>query len=74
MLTRRTFLVSTGLVAFAAPLRAFQARITQGGSHRAFGYGPLAPAVDATTGLKLLELPLKFRCLTPIIILLLLIM
>jgi len=64
MLTRRSFLVSTGLAAFAAPLRAFQARVAQGGSHRAFGYGPLAPAVDATTGLKLLELPEGFRYLS----------
>jgi hypothetical protein len=54
MLTRRHFLLSTGLATFAAPLHAFQSRLAGGASLRAFGYGPLAPAIDATTGLMLL--------------------
>jgi len=65
MPSRRQFLVSTGLAAFAAPLRAFQSRLADGASSlRSAGYGPLAPAVDATTGLKLLELPEGFRYMT----------
>jgi secreted PhoX family phosphatase len=65
MLSRRHFLCSTGLAAFAAPLHALQARLVDGASSlRAVGYGPLAPALDATTGLALLELPAGFRYMT----------
>ena len=64
MISRRNFLLSTGLAAFAAPLHAFQARLWAGDSLRALGYGPLVPAVDQTTGLKLLELPEGFRYLS----------
>ena len=65
MITRRTFLLSTGLAAFAAPLHAFQARIAEGASLRAIGYGPLDPAVDQTTGVKLLELAAGLRAAWP---------
>jgi uncharacterized protein len=64
MISRREFLATTGLAAFAAPLQAFQARLAGGRSVTAPAYGPLMPAVDATTGLKLLELPEGFRYLT----------
>ena len=64
MISRRSFLLSTGLAAFATPLHAFQARLSAGDSLRAVGYGPLAPAVDQTTGLRLLELPAGFRYLS----------
>ena len=64
MLSRRHFLLSTGLAAFAAPLHAFQARLADGASIQALGYGPLVPAVDQATGLKLLELPEGFRYLS----------
>lgn len=64
MLTRRNFLLSTGLAGFAAPLQAFQSRLADGASLRATGYGPLSPATDMTTGLKLLELPEGFRYLS----------
>src|SRR5690348_7479111 len=61
MLSRRDFLLSTGIAAFAAPLHAFQSRIASGASLTAAGYGPLTPVADMTTGLPLLELPRGFR-------------
>jgi uncharacterized protein len=64
MLSRRAFLLSTGVAAFAAPLQAFQARIATGRSLTSVGYGPLAPVADMTTGLPLLELPQGFRYMT----------
>ena len=64
MISRREFLVSAGLAAFAAPLYALQTRIASGASLTTAGYGPLAPVADMTTGLPLLELPRGFRYLT----------
>jgi secreted PhoX family phosphatase len=64
MVSRRTFLVSTGLAAFAAPLHAFQERLAGGHSLVTGGYGPLAPVTDMATGLPLLELPEGFRYLS----------
>lgn len=64
MISRRHFLLSAGVAAFAAPLQAFQSRLTAGLPLRASGYGPLAPVADMATGLELLELPRGFRYLT----------
>ena len=61
MISRRDFLISTGVAAFATPLQALQARIAAGGSLTAPGYGPIAPVADMATGLKLLELPAGFK-------------
>ena len=67
---RRTFLHHSALAsasAFAAPLESLVARLTSSRHPtrfrdlRAPGYGPLAPVVDETTGLALLELPEGFR-------------
>jgi secreted PhoX family phosphatase len=64
-LSRRSFLVSTGVAAFAAPLDALRLRLEAGAPARSeLGYGPLRPVNDATTGLPLLELPEGFRYLT----------
>lgn len=64
-LSRRGFLWSggaaVGTVVLAGPLAGLQAR--QGGGARPRpenGYGPLAPAIDRTTGLPLLMLPEGF--------------
>ncbi|MGH9349943.1 MAG: alkaline phosphatase PhoX [Vicinamibacterales bacterium] len=62
--SRRAFLVTTGLAAFAAPLQALRARIDGGFAMLDVGYGRLRAARDATTGLPLLELPDGFRYLT----------
>jgi secreted PhoX family phosphatase len=63
--SRRSFLLTTGLAAFAAPLQALQSRLTAGlPVLDRLGYGPLQPIKDATTGLPLLELPEGFRYLT----------
>lgn len=63
--TRRSFLLTTGLAAFAAPLQAFRDRIAAGlPAFDGHGYGPLRPVKDATSGLPLLELPEGFRYLT----------
>src|SRR5688572_18508710 len=63
--SRRSFLLTTGLAAFAAPLEALQSRLNAGLLVRdRLGYGPLQPVKDATTGLPLLELPEGFRYLT----------
>ncbi len=64
MISRRDFLVSTGVAAFCTPLQALQARIAAGGSLTASGYGPIAPVADMSTGLKLLELPQGFKYLS----------
>ena len=56
--------MSAGVAAFASPLHAFQARIAAGRSIMGAGYGPLIPATDMTTGLKLLELPPGFKYMT----------
>jgi uncharacterized protein len=64
MISRRNFLLATGVAAFAHPLQAFQARVATGRSVTAAGYGPLAPVADMATGLKLLELPAGFKYLT----------
>ena len=64
-ITRRSFLVTTGLAAFAIPLEALRARLEAGlPALNGIGYGPLRPVKDATTGLPLLELPEGFRYLT----------
>ena len=63
-ISRREFLLATGVAAFAAPLHALQARLTTGASLAAVGYGPLSPVADMNTGLKLLELPEGFRYLS----------
>jgi uncharacterized protein len=63
--SRRDFLFTTGLAAFAAPLEALHTRLTAGlHAFDDIGYGPLRPVKDATTGLPLLELPDGFRYLT----------
>lgn len=60
--SRRSFLLTAGLAAFAVPLHALRSRIDAGFAPGAeLGYGPLRPAIDATTGLPLLELPDGFR-------------
>lgn len=61
MISRRDFLISSGVTAFAAPLQAFQARLAGGRSFSSAGYGPIAPVADMATGLKLLELPPGFK-------------
>lgn len=64
-ISRRSFLVTGSLAAFAAPLQALRARIAAGiPAFDGIGYGPLLPVKDATTGLPLLELPEGFRYLT----------
>ena len=64
-ISRRSFLFTTGLAAFATPLEALRSRLIAGVPIvDTFGYGPLRPAKDATTGLALLELPEGFRYLT----------
>lgn len=64
-LSRRSFLLSAGMAAFAAPLQALRARLDGGFiGFDDLGYGPLQPVKDATTGLPLLELPRGFRYLT----------
>jgi len=63
--SRRSFLVTAGLAAFATPLEALRSRIAAGVPLvDTLGYGPLGPVKDATTGLPLLELPEGFRYLT----------
>ena len=60
-LTRRSFLLTTA-AAFATPLEALNLRLEAGVAAAAeFGYGPLRPVKDATTGMPLLELPDGFR-------------
>lgn len=64
-ISRRSFLVASGLAAFAAPLQALRARLDAGPvGVDSLGYGALRPVKDATTGLPLLELPEGFRYLT----------
>jgi secreted PhoX family phosphatase len=64
-ISRRSFLFTTGLAAFAAPLEALRSRLAQGMPVvDRFGYGVLRATKDATTGLPLLELPEGFRYLT----------
>jgi secreted PhoX family phosphatase len=65
-MNRRTFLhraaLGGGALAFAGPLEAFRARVASAGVRAVTqGYGPLAPVVDETSGLTLLELPANFR-------------
>src|SRR5262245_6521894 len=67
-LDRRSFLHHTalaGAAAFAQPLESLVERLartpTRVGDLRAPGYGPLAPAVDKTTGLPLLAVPAGFQ-------------
>ena len=64
-ISRRSFLATTSLAAFAAPLEALRARLAAGiPPLDRVGYGPLQPVKDATTGLPLLELPEGFRYMT----------
>jgi secreted PhoX family phosphatase len=64
-ISRRSFLRTTGLAAFAVPLDALRGRLDAGlPALDTLGYGPLRPVTDATTGLPLLELPEGFRYLT----------
>lgn len=64
-ISRRSFLVSGTLAAFATPLEALGQRLTAGVPvFDRLGYGALVPVKDATTGLPLLELPEGFRYLT----------
>jgi secreted PhoX family phosphatase len=64
-ISRRSFLTTAGLAAFATPLHALRARLDLGiAGLDGPGYGPLLPVKDATTGLPLLELPHGFRYLT----------
>jgi uncharacterized protein len=64
-ISRRSFLVTAGLAAFATPLEALRSRMAAGmGILDRTGYGPLQAVKDATTGLPLLELPEGFRYLT----------
>jgi secreted PhoX family phosphatase len=65
---RRTFLhraaLAAGGAAFAPPLEAFWSRVSAANAVSrpiAEGYGALAPVVDQTTGLTLLDLPPRFR-------------
>jgi secreted PhoX family phosphatase len=63
--SRRSFLVTTGLAAFATPFEALRSRLEAGSALAAeLGYGPLRPVKDATTGMALLELPEGFRYLS----------
>ena len=64
MVSRREFLLSSGIAAFATPLKAFQSRLAAARSVTGAGYGPIAPVTDITTGLKLLELPAGFTYLS----------
>src|SRR5262245_27217760 len=61
---RRAFLktgfVAAGGLALAGPFGALAARVAAAAPNRDGGYGPLAPAVDQTTGLELLKLPRGF--------------
>jgi uncharacterized protein len=63
---RRSFLKGTAGAAAVIPLTAFANRAEANGGHRPEtpGYGPLAPALDETTGLPLLHLPEGFRYLS----------
>jgi uncharacterized protein len=64
-ISRRAFLATAGLAAFATPLEALRSRLAMGlPVLDRLGYGPLQPVKDATTGLPLLELPEGFRYLT----------
>ena len=64
-ISRRSFLFTTGLAAFATPLESLRSRLIAGSPIvDTFGYGILRPTKDATTGLTLLELPEGFRYLT----------
>lgn len=63
--SRRSFLLTTGAAAFAAPLDALRSRLEAGAAASTeLGYGPLRPVKDATTGMPLLELPNGFRYMT----------
>lgn len=64
MPTRRTFLARAALggAAITLPLDALRAAVRRDGIVRDVpAYGPLCPAVDATTGLQLFQLPEGFR-------------
>ncbi len=64
-LSRRSFLRTAGVAAFATPLDALRSRLEAGMVARSeLGYGPLNLVNDATTGLPLLELPDGFRYMT----------
>jgi secreted PhoX family phosphatase len=61
-LSRRSFLFTTGMAAFAAPFTALAERLRMGlPPEDSFGYGPLRAVPDETTGLPLLQLPQGFR-------------
>ena len=57
---RRSFLLVGGACAIAAGLTTLSARLASG-STAAYGYGPLRPAKDESTGLELIKLPDGFR-------------
>jgi secreted PhoX family phosphatase len=63
---RRSFLRGAASAAAVIPLTAFAGRAEAHGWRRPEtpGYGPLAPAIDETTGLPLLHLPDGFRYLS----------
>jgi secreted PhoX family phosphatase len=63
---RRCFLKGAASAAAVIPLTAFANRAEANGGRRPQtpGYGPLAPALDETTGLPLLHLPEGFRYLS----------
>lgn len=63
---RRSLLKASvaGMAGAMLPLQALQARKAAGMAMAGTGYGPLIPAVDATTGLPLIALPKGFRYLT----------
>lgn len=66
MNSRRRFIQQTALAggaAITAPLENLW-RHAGAGARMADNYGPLSPAVDATTGLRLIELPKDFRYLS----------
>jgi hypothetical protein len=67
MNSRRTFIRQTALAggaAISAPLENLWRAANANGAHIADNYGPLFPAADETTGLRLIELPKDFRYLS----------
>ncbi len=57
----KTGLAAAGGLALAGPFATLDARAAAGKPYRSRGYGPLAPALDHTTGLPLLRLPRGFE-------------
>src|SRR5687768_7424158 len=64
MNSRRAFIRQTALTGAAAitvPLESLWRDVRGGGTRIADNYGPLFPAADEATGLRLIELPKDFR-------------